>query len=97
LDQSLPILFVVCGAQSLGRYHLSSTPGPPYLLQIYKDLKMERILPDAILVPVAKVIEQVYAYGPLADKTVVLGKFVCRNHLSVLQNEILVEDIHVST
>jgi hypothetical protein len=58
---------------------------------------MERILPDASLVPVAKLIEQVYAYGPLADKTVVLGKVVWRNHVSVLQNEFLVEDIHMST
>ena len=76
--------------------HTHTVYQPPYLLQIYRDLKMETVLPDAILVPVAKLIEQVYAYGPLADKTVVLGKFVWQSHLSVLENEILVEDIHVS-
>lgn len=35
---------------------------------------MDRILPEALSVPIALAIEKVYAYGPMAEKTVVLGK-----------------------
>lgn len=37
--------------------------------------KMDRILPEAASKVIAGLIENVYAYGPLAQKTVVLGKF----------------------
>jgi len=36
---------------------------------------MDRILPEAVSVGVAKAIEYVYSYGPLADKTVILGEY----------------------
>jgi len=36
---------------------------------------MDRILPEAASKVIAGLIENVYAYGPLAQKTVVLGKF----------------------
>jgi hypothetical protein len=35
---------------------------------------MDRILPEALSAPIALAIEKVYAYGPMAEKTVVLGK-----------------------
>jgi len=41
---------------------------------------MDRILPEAVSVGVAKAIEYVYSYGPLADKTVILvPSFVTAN------------------
>lgn len=35
---------------------------------------MDRILPETLSAPIALAIEKVYAYGPMAEKTVVLGK-----------------------
>ena len=35
---------------------------------------MERVLPAALHGPIQSAIEAVYSYGPLADKTVVLGE-----------------------
>jgi hypothetical protein len=36
---------------------------------------MDRILPEGLSLALAKVIEQVYSYGPLAEKTVILGEY----------------------
>ena len=38
-------------------------------------IKMDRILPEAASKVIADLIENVYSYGPLAQKTVVLGEF----------------------
>jgi hypothetical protein len=44
------------------------------------DIKMDRVLPEFISQPTAKAIEAIYAYGPLAEKTVVLGKCLERKY-----------------
>jgi hypothetical protein len=36
---------------------------------------MERVIPEALNGPIAAAIETVYSYGPLAEKTVILGEF----------------------
>lgn len=49
------------------------TPLNPLNLLGY--IKMDRILPEAASKVIADLIENVYSYGPLAQKTVVLGEF----------------------
>ena len=39
---------------------------------------MDRVLPASVDALIAKTIEAVYSYGPLAEKTVVLGKKIAR-------------------
>ena len=39
---------------------------------------MDRVLPASVDALIAKTIETVYSYGPLAEKTVILGKKIAR-------------------
>ena len=47
---------------------------------------MDRILPEAASKVIADLIENVYSYGPLAQKTVVLGKFFLISTSIEIQN-----------
>eukprot|EP00557_Chaetoceros_sp_GSL56_P005583 CAMPEP_0176495676 /NCGR_PEP_ID=MMETSP0200_2-20121128/10787_1 /TAXON_ID=947934 /ORGANISM="Chaetoceros sp., Strain GSL56" /LENGTH=500 /DNA_ID=CAMNT_0017893577 /DNA_START=132 /DNA_END=1634 /DNA_ORIENTATION=+ len=49
---------------------------------------MDRILPDVLSVPIARAIEKVYAYGPMADKTVILVPAFVTSHVEGLAEAI---------
>lgn len=80
-DMATWVICFECPSCHLLRFPFSLSSSSIFFLHVDKHCLfivsiMDRVLPVALNAPIAQAIEYVYSYGPLAEKTVVLGEFV---------------------